>query len=148
MKRKPEIIKVKLSSTFVGKGFCKYCGGKPKHFYYVRNRILFHDQNSIRQLFPALMTFVKSFGQDWFTWIAPGIQTKQSHIAYTPNQLKYNPRTHSMYSSKTENKSSVSEYLSCDCERTTWAFTQKANDKRPELLNRKAKGTFKDKFVY
>lgn len=146
MASKLEIIKIKLSSTFVCKANCKYCGNKPQYYSYVRDKFLFKDQGYTKSIYLDVVKSIQRLSSDWIYYGDPGIYTRMSDLTFKPNQTKYNPRTHSSH--KNNPMYSILEFLSCECGKTSWCFNQKASVKKMEISNRKSKNFHKNTFTY
>lgn len=148
MNKKPgkdDVIRIRLSSPFMARACCKYCGGAPLIYYYIRNATnWFNPRKAIGQL-----NFLKTLVQKLMSihvFSDPKDYTTISHFSQSFGYAQYRPRLH-----RTKGSSAtfdIVEFLTCDCMKTTWAFSQKSSQNRPEITNRKARFTYPKNFLF
>ncbi len=76
----------------------------------------------------------------------PKHYTSASLMSHNMIHAKYRPRLH-----RTRGSSAifdVVDIITCDCMKTTWAFSDKAITNRPEIYCRKARHRFPTKFEF
>ena len=142
--QKPEFIKIRLSTTFVARCKCKYCGGSPSFYWYTRNPTMWFSPRKEIEHFDFYRKFIKKFNSDFYLNEEPRYFNRMSLFKYVGRE-GYRPRLH-----RTRGTNPVFdkvEYLSCDCGSATWAFNQKAGDTRPERSNRRARSFFPQEFI-
>src|SRR6185295_5165483 len=125
---KQEFIKVRLSTPFLVRTKCKYCGSSPSFYWYTRNPAMWFSPRKEIEYLDLFKGLFKRFNFDFYLIEEPKYFTKTSAFNYAPLN-SYRPRLH-----RTRGTNPVfdkTEYLSCDCGRATWAFAQKSNDQRP-----------------
>lgn len=142
---KPEIIKVRLSTSFMVRARCKHCKGAPEIYYFLRNPTMWFnprkalDQaNYIKQLLEILQKH--GFKDD------PKHYTSASYLSHDVIYAKYRPRMHRTRGSNPV--FDIVEFLTCDCMKTTWAYSDKAISNRPEITCRKARARYPLKFEF
>jgi hypothetical protein len=138
--------KVKLSSTFFNRCACKYCGGKPKEYWFNRNRHLDIDIKMTIDNHKHIFITIDKFNSDWYLDYSPRQFTRLGYLRFRSNLSKFNPKIHNSFIGRQKRidrqNNNYSEYLSCLCGRTNWSFVNKVLAIRPDLLNRKAKSTY------
>lgn len=142
---KNEIVRVRLSSPFMVRATCKYCGGSPFIYYYIRNpstwlsaRKNVNQMDFLKNLIYHLMVIHK--------FAEPKDYNCISHLSFGVGYTQYRPRLH-----RTKGSSGtfdIVEFLTCNCMKTTWAFNQKSTKNRPEITNRKARFTYPRRFDF
>ncbi len=141
---KQEFIKVRLSTPFLVRTKCKYCGGAPSFYWYTRNSTMWFNPRKEVEYLDAFKRLFRRFNFDFYLFEEPKYFTKTTAFNYTPLN-SYRPRLH-----RTRGTNPVfdkTEYLSCDCGRATWAFAQKAGDQRLEKKHRRSRHCFPNEFI-
>lgn len=142
---KNEIVCVRLSSPFMIRAACRHCGGQPILYYYIRNftnwynpRKSLDQLSSLRDVYRMIMN-LHNIGD-------PKDYNSTSFFSTSTTYTQYRPRLH-----RTRGSSAtfdIVEFLTCDCMKTTWAFSQKSCQNRPEITNRKARFGYPRRFNY
>lgn len=143
---KPEVIRVRLSSPFLARTKCKYCGGAPSIYFYVKNATLWVNPRKMVELFDVIRPYIRRMGADHYLWDDPKYFTSISTFEFPLTLNKYRPRIHRTRGAKST--ADVVEFLTCDCARSNWAFSDKAVENRREINQRKARYRFPHKFEY
>lgn len=141
--RKPEFIKIRLSTPFLVRTKCKYCGSAPSFYWYNRNPTMWFSPRKEVEYFDLFKNLFPKFNFDFYLAEEPKYFTRMSTFTYQAGS--YRPRLH-----RTRGTNPVfdrTEYLSCDCGRATWAFSQKSADQRLEKKHRRARYCFPTKFI-
>lgn len=140
---KQEFIKIRLSTPFVVRTKCKYCGGAPSFYWYTRNSTMWFNPRKEIEYLDCFKNLFSRFAFDFYLTEEPKYFTKINAFTYVVNS--YRPRLH-----RTRGTNPVFdkvECLTCDCGRATWAFNQKAGDLRLEKKHRRARHCFPNKFI-
>ncbi len=143
---KIETIRVRLSSSFMVRGRCKYCKGGPSIYFYTRNPTMWYNVRRVLNDFSWVREHVKQF-----TWI-PRYSTSPinfdsiTSFNHQPFYKGYRPRLHRIKGSNPV--FDLVEFLSCDCMRTEWAYAEKAVENRPEIMARKSRKKYPKKFLF
>lgn len=142
MKRKKTLQTVNLSSSFIFRSKCKFCGKSPFIYYYANEKHLSKSPTK-----PEIYLITR----DWFIDFDPVEYKKVSTFMHSTNYYKnFNPSLHKNRMQISKNLISpyhkvFNEFLLCPCSKTTWSFTNKNDKKRPEVLHRKSRLTSKVK---
>ena len=142
---KPEIIRVKLSSTFMVRTKCTHCMGGPTYYYYLRNPTMWMNPRKSMDQRGFLTALLKSLGAHHM-YDEPRFYTSASMLAHDVMYAKYRPRLHRTRGSSAGQD--LVECLTCDCMKTCWYFANKAVAKRPEIVNRKSDRYYPNKFEF
>lgn len=141
---KPEITKINLSTTFPARARCKYCTEVPTLHYSIREPFLWFDPNRVIRSawIEYIRKYLSKFVNDFYIIEEPKNIKTSTIFSYKPDN-KYDPKIH-------KNKGVMSvdnrvEFLTCECGKSVWAFTDKSVVNRPEIVNRKARSTFTKK---
>jgi hypothetical protein len=142
-----EEIGVNFSSTFMAKSRCKKCGSHPATYYYTRNKYLWLDpNNALKANTVGLRKYLKRMCADHYLMIAPKYFTNLINFSHSTYYKGYLPKLHT---SRGRNfRSSITEFLMCECGDTSWAFADKAVRGCPEIFNRKSRFKYPQKFEY
>ena len=144
---KHEIIGVNLSTPFITKNRCKKCASHPAIYYYIRNGYLYIDpRHSINTKYNIIRKYGKRMCSNHSMMIAPKHYAGLSGLSHTPSYKGYLPKFH--YSRGRKYKTNVTEFLMCECGETSWAFSSKAIQECPEIINRKSRHKYPQKFEF
>lgn len=143
---KPEIVRVNLSTPFLVRSRCKFCAGLPTHYYYIRNATMWYNPRKPIDHFKQMTKYVKRMCSDHYLMEEPKYFVEMASFSHPVSYKGYRPRLHrTRGSSATQD---VVEFLMCDCGRSSWAFSDKAVKYRPEIVARKARYRFPQKFEF
>ncbi len=145
-KYSPEIIKVSLSTPFVTRARCKFCGKFPSIYYCYRNYTQYIDVSSVKSRLDSIKKYRNSFREDYYLSANPINFKSINSFSYIPDFKDYCPLLH-----RTKGSHNILRFidcLACRCGRSTWAFSQKSTKNRPEIFNRKSKNKFENKYIY
>jgi hypothetical protein len=150
-KHKPEIIRVSLSTPFLVRSRCKGCGGHPNIYYWIRNPSISLDpRKGISEHLEAVIRYMSRYStrviSDFYLEEKPSSFTKINLFNYNFGPKSFNPRAHK--NRGTNMTFEVVEYLTCECGKSAWAFTDKIIKNKPEIFNRKSRFTFPNKFDF
>lgn len=143
---KSEIVGINLSTPFVIKGRCKKCGSYPDIYYFLRNHTLWLDPNRIVKQSSVFRKYWTRLCSDHYLSEQPRYVSGTSSFTHAVDGKSYKCRLH-----KNRGVNPVldlEEFLTCQCGGTTWAFHDKSTRHRPEIVNRKAKRNFPQKFEF
>lgn len=145
MKRnKKRIVEVKLSTTFLSRTKCRYCNDFSPFIYRVRNSLLDYDVKLYIQKFEYIKANVKRMCDDYYLFLNPKFFKDVSFFNHAVSYKGYNPRLHRLKNVKKDDY--CTEYLSCVCGFTNWAFNYKSCENQLSF-NRKSKNYHKRKFI-
>jgi hypothetical protein len=143
---KPEIVRVRLSSPFIARAKCKFCEGSPVLYYYVRNPTLWFNPRKVISEFEWVRKRVKKICWDNFNLRSPKDYRSITPFNHSPFYKGYRPRLH-----RTKGANPIAdlvEFVTCECMQTSWAFSAKAIENRPEITNRKSRHVFPNRFEF
>jgi len=145
---KEEDIKVKLSSSFMARARCKYCGSYPSYYYRFggRGNRCKKDHRAFIDLFSWIPKHQYRLCEDFYLGNSPKNYTLMSFLNYSLYFIDYNPSLHHKRGLK--EKSSFNECLTCDCGKSCWVFNQKSVINRKEIYHRKSSKNFPKIFKY
>ena len=143
---KREVVKIKLSTPFVTRTRCKHCGETPSIYYYVYNSTLWATPDSIRRMFAILSKHVNRMGTSFYQQDDPKDYRGLSTFSQGTGFRKFSPRLRQTRGINTD--FDVTEYLMCPCGASMYAFNQKSIKRRPEIVNRKARKTYPNRFIF
>jgi len=143
---KQQIIRVNLSTPFIVKSRCKKCKSNPSIYYYIRNKHLSIDPRSGLKIFESIKKYYKRMCADHYMMISPKYFTDLGSFSHSVNYKGFLPKLHRARGVNIG--SNITEFLMCECGATSWAFTDKAAMARPEIVNRKARNKYPQKFEF
>lgn len=141
---KPEVIRINLSEPFIMRAKCKHCGGSPIIYYYLRNPTMWFDPRKAMDRANYIRLLIKQL-QAKGLFEQPKNYTSVSALSYD-TENRYRPRMHRTRGSNPV--FDVVEFVTCDCMKTTWAYSDKAVAGRPEITNRKSRYKYPLKFEF
>lgn len=146
---KVEIIRINISSTFMMRARCRTCNGLPNYYYQVRNPFLYKDPYVQIKGSQWLRSLVKRMTSNWYLKYAPKDFLNINGFSFVLDGKHYSPTLHRIRNSDSYSyKDNIIEFVGCSCGTTIWAFNQKANKDRPEVVNRKGRYSYSPKFKY
>lgn len=144
---KIEIIKINISSPFMVRTRCVECGGAPNYYFYARKPYLYKEANQQVIGSKWMRGFVKRLTSDWYLDSEPRYFHDIEEFSFTLDDKGYLPNLHRSRGGS-KYKEDVIEFVGCDCGQTVWAFNQKSTKNRPEIVNRKGRYTYPNRFEY
>lgn len=138
-KYKPEIIRINISTTFLVRARCSKCGGYPYYYYWVANPILLKDIRNYLVISKWFRSLFKRMTYDWYLSFAPKYFHDIKDFSIILEDKKYNPALHKIRNITTKDNENILEFIGCHCGDTVWAFNDKSNKNRPEIINRKGR---------
>lgn len=134
-----EIININLSFPFMMKNRCKECSSLPCIYYYIRNRSLFLNPRKTARKYKRMCT-------DHYFWVSPKDVDSLVDFSHTAIYKGYSP---AIYRSRGNRRPiNMTEYLMCECGATSWAFNDKSVRECPEVVNRKSRGKYPQRFEF
>ena len=140
----PGVVRVNLSSTFVIRCKCRYCGEGPDEYYCVNHMAYDLDPRSSQAVYVWFKKYVKQLIGFWYKKHQPSVFTNMRAFNIRWAEQSYKPTLHQHVGIQPYD--TVTEYLSCPCGKSVWAFSQRQGDRRMEIRNRKARYKYPKKF--
>jgi len=143
---KSEVIKVNLSTPFLVRSRCKGCGKYPTIYYYARNPVMWNNPRKILEQFSFYSKFFKRACSDFYLDDNPSSFTSMHYFEYQVPFKNFNPKLH-----RTRGAHPVfnyTEFVTCECGGSIWAFTDKSIKSRMEIISRKARVNLPQKFNF
>ncbi|CAB4197033.1 hypothetical protein UFOVP1290_553 [uncultured Caudovirales phage] len=141
-----EIVQVSLSTPFITRARCKFCGKFPSIYFCCRNYTQYIDVKCVKDRLDLIKKYRNSFREDYFLSVDPIFFKSVHDFAYVPEFKAYCPALH-----RTKGSHNIFRYidcLTCNCGRSTWYFSQKSIKNRAEIFHRKSKNKFTNKYIY
>ena len=151
LKFSSEKIRVNISTPFLTRSRCKNCASLPTIYYYIKNPTVWYSPIKDRSKFEFIKRHCKRMCGEG---LKPTFYLSDTTVAFwrmynvthTVNYKGYNPKLHK--SRGTNPIFDVVEYLSCNCGASIWAFSDKSAKSKMEIVNRKSRYKFPQKFDY
>jgi hypothetical protein len=144
---KSELIRINISSSFMTRARCLKCGNKPEYYFAMRMPSRWFDVRDLLLISKWLRKYINRMTDDWYLDDKPHHFTNIKEFSFKLDDNHYEPTLHrSRFSNKEKDK--MIEFISCHCGFTVWAFNQKSVQNRPEIINRKGKYTYPNRFEY
>ena len=140
-----EVIPVNLSTPFLQRTKCKFCGEGPAHYYCVRETANLDVKRSIKYMEWIRKHHYRMCSDDYF-FDDPKDCNRLIHFSYQILYRAYSPILHR--TKGIHPRANFVEYLVCDCGKSTWVFYYRSTVDRPEIINRKSRSNFPKKFLY
>lgn len=137
------MVKISLSETFIVRSRCKYCKDFPSIYYHYQSPILWQDPNSSRDLFAFVKKQVSRLCSDIYFEYSPKEFYHIGLFEFKVNFKGYNPRFH-----KSNSPMEISALLTCKCSKTFWAFPDKIENSRPEVVFKRSRYKYPNKFGF
>lgn len=142
IKYNQEIVKIKLSSSFISRTLCKFCLNGPIGYICFRNkkvykspRLAFRRQSNLN-INPSFV-------------IENCVKYREFHLSSESFLLDLNMFNIVAHRTiKFINKKNVEECVFCECGRTIWTFNNKSTQHKKEVLNRKSKNFYPKQFLF
>lgn len=138
-------VNIKLSTSFIARTKCKHCLDYSNFTYRVRNPPVNKDFTVSIRKFEYISKNVKRMCDDYYMEFSPRSFHSNSWFSHGVNYKGYNPKLHRMRGvQKTIN---FTEFVSCKCGLTNWAFNYKSCESQPSF-RRKTDKVHPKKFIY
>ncbi len=137
---------VSLSSTFVMRARCRYCKSKPMYYFWSKTRTLYISFDKPRKMFENIIKLHKDLYSNYYLVADPSNFNKMSDFSYVHPFMKHSVRLHKNKGMQAARD--YSEYVSCSCGRTIWAFYENFANTRPDIIHRKSVYKYPQKFEY
>ncbi len=138
-------VNINISLTSFIKGVCKFCGTKPNAYYYIHEPYTWLEVRHIMKHHEYIKKTYTKFIFDDYLQKDPSEFTSTSMLKHTVNYNSFDPKQHK---NRGQSVNSFTEYLSCDCGETRWAFTFYSAKDKPEITNRKGKYNYPKKIKF
>lgn len=140
---KSNFIKVNVSSSFVNRARCLYCGKIPTLYFYLKNKPSLHDITSHKFVTKHIVSYIDRLCSDFYLIEAPSNFISITYFSFQSNFNNFNVKQHRTRSS---NYQELLENVTCECGRTEWAFHQKDAKYNSVLLHKKSRIYYPNKF--
>jgi hypothetical protein len=144
-KYKPKTIGISLSSSFMARARCKKCGGAPTIYYAMFKPHVWADISDYKKFRSRNRRWVYRMCSSWYKSYPPKEFHDVSEFTFRLEHKNYNPVLHRTRGS-VGGLSNTIECLSCICGQTSWAFNQDSVKHRLEIINRKAKSAYSQRW--
>jgi len=144
---KLEKTSVNISDSFVKRVCCKYCGKRPKYYFFSLKPYAFKDIKDNLSFSKLCSSQISRMCYDWYLKGHPRYYKKISYFEFHINK-SYVPVFHRTVGFPTTEMDNVNEFLTCECGQTIWVFNEKSIKDRPEIKNRKGRYKYPLKFGY
>jgi hypothetical protein len=144
---RPKTISISLSSSFMAKARCKKCGGHPTVYYAMFRPGVWSDVVGYRKFSPRSRRWVRRMCSSWYKEYSPKEFHDVFEFTFRLDYKNYNPLLHRTRGSDVIGRDNIIECLSCECGQTSWAFNQESVKRRLEIVNRKGKYAYPQRFV-
>lgn len=133
---------VNTSSTFLSKNRCIKCNKFPKNYFAYRPLKLYIDNAQLIKMQLLVQNYYKSNRQ--YFWIIDPKSIR--YIGSLFHLCSYKGRNIKFFKNKGE--SPLVECVICECGGSIWAFSNKSNAKKPEILHRKSRLKYPHSFTF
>jgi hypothetical protein len=125
------------SFTSKFKSVCKYCGKPPSNYFNSRTLTNFKSPRDFDKYWNSLKKYFKFFQKEGFykAYHDPSSYIDTFSFRYCQVYKSYQSRPHKNLNHN--NNTCITEFFSCHCGRTTWAFNRSIFDSRPDITCRK-----------
>lgn len=137
---------VSLSSTFIMRARCKHCKSLPIHYFYSKQRNYYISTDKPRKLFDNIVKLHKDLCNNYYLVADPVNFKKLSDFTFSLPFINYNAKLHKNRGIRATKD--YSEYVSCSCGRTIWAFYENYAKSRPDIIHRKSVYKYPQRFEY
>ena len=144
---KPKTIGISLSSSFMARARCKFCTKPPSAYYACFKPNLWADATTYRRFSPRSTRWIRRMTSSWYKEFAPKEFHDIYEFTFRMDYKSYRPLLHRAVGADVSGRDNVIDCVSCECGRTIWAFNQTSNQKRLEVISRKGKYTYPQRFV-
>jgi hypothetical protein len=148
MNPKQEVVRINISSTFLPRARCKSCGKGPDFYYASMRPFKWKDVKYFRMYSHLSKKWIKRMVSNWYQEFQPRYFNKLGDFSFALEVKDYNPVLSKVRGADMPERDNVIEYVGCECGATVWAFNDKSSRTRPEIMNRKGRYKYPQKFVY
>jgi len=148
MNPKQEVVRINISSTFLQRARCSECGKGPTFYYASMQPFKWKEIKHFLIYSKFSKRWVKRMVTNWYQDFSPRYFRKLGDFSFALEGKSYNPVLHNAHGANVKDRDNVIEYVGCDCGSTVWAFNDKSTKKRPEVINRKGRYKYPQKFVF
>lgn len=141
---KPQAVRVGMSSTFPIRSKCRFCMKGPTHYFCQRLPPRWFSPKRIQEMANHAYKHINRMCQDFYFIETPKEFTGTMAFNWQHAGKSYDPSLHTKRGAVFFDN--VLEYLSCNCGRTCWSFAQKIAILRDEIVRRKARYKYPQKF--
>ena|ERR1700722_9041353 len=142
MIKKVEDIKVNISSTFLLRVKCKYCGTSPFERLFIRKSFKIKDVRDKLIIYKRLNLMINRFTDDWYLSSSPNFFSK--NIAdFSWKNDSYSPILHRTRGNHFEQYQNIIGGMWCKCGKMTRIFY--INEIKPEIINRQGRYNYPQK---
>lgn len=137
-----------ISESFLHRTICKKCKGHPTYYFYSRNPILWYDPRRVTASFEYIKKNNKRLSPEEFSFALDNFRfsTKLNFYNHPVNYKAYRPKLHRVRGQHPI--LDVTEYLTCACGYTAWAYSDAGSAFKNEIKHRKARTYITKKFIY
>ena len=140
----PKSTRVNLSSSFIARTKCRNCGLPPDDYYFINHALYYSDPRSASEVFNWFKKYITNVAGYWYKRHQPRLfHSMKTFNVHWPEQ-SYKPSLHQHKG--VQDDDNITEYLSCPCGQTVWAFNSTTAEHRVEIKNRKARYRYPQKF--
>jgi len=140
---KPSTVKVNMSCTFPVRTKCRFCLRGPEHYLMERLPIKWFNPKHSKNIAAHAGKHIKRMVDDFYLAASPKFFTGIRPFSFDIPALKYNPCLHTKRGVMVMGDVDT---LSCECGRSAWYFSDKANILRDDIIHRKARYKYPRKF--
>lgn len=144
---KVEKIKINISSSFMARCRCYTCGSAPTFYYTARKRFAWNNVRNYVNVSGRLRGYLKRMRSEYYLNDEPSNYRDIQEFSFLLNDKSYLPILHRVRGNPSD-RNNLTEFLSCECGDTTWAFNQKSTLRRSEIKNRKGRYKYPQHFEY
>jgi hypothetical protein len=141
-------LKVNASESFLHRAICKKCKGHPTYYAYHRNPILWYDPRRINSSFEYVKKYKQRLSPEEFSFVLDDFRFANELNLYNHpvNYKSYRPKLHRV---RGQNPiSNITEFLTCKCRQTVWAYSDVNHAYKNEIKHRKSRIYITKKFMY
>lgn len=143
---KIEKTKINISSSFLARSKCVECRSYPLYYFIMYRSYGRKNARLSSETFHSLKKFIHRMNEDYYLSYQPRHFTSLSSFSFKLALKSYNPILYKSRGLPVDMDNCVTEFLTCDCGKSVWAFDMKYSQNKTEVINRKGKyhypGTF------
>jgi hypothetical protein len=145
---KQKFLKMNISESFLHRTICKKCKGNPNYYFYSRNPILWYDPRRVINNLEYIKKNNKRFSPEEYSSALDDFRfsTKLNFYNHPVNYKSYRPKLHRVRGQHPI--LDITEYLTCECGQTAWAFSDVNVDLRNDIKHKKSRIYISKKFMY
>lgn len=143
---KYEVVKINLSTPFVVRSRCKVCGNYPSIYYYIRNPVIWNDPRRMQEYFSFYYKHIKRLCSNYYLNDSPTSFTSANFLSEEIPFRSFKPKLH--HTRGFPSVYNYTEFITCKCGGSVWAYTDKSIRSRLEISMRKSRSIFPQKFNF